>query len=64
MPCEKLLGLIKFIACRRIRVHGSHKVEIGGEGDGAVRPADGDDLIFHRLAQHPQHARVELQQLV
>ena len=40
------------------------QLEIGGEGQRALRPADRDDLIFDRLAHHLQHARAEFGQLV
>jgi hypothetical protein len=46
------------------RIHGSDKHEAGRKGQAAVRPADGDGLVLHRLAHHFQHAAIELRQLV
>ena len=45
-------------------VHGSHQLEIGGESQRALRPADGDDLVLDGLAHHFQDTRAELGQLV
>ena len=39
-------------------------MKAGGEGQGAVGAADGDDAILDRLAQHFQDPHAELGQLV
>jgi len=45
-------------------VHRRDQHKTGRERQAAVRAADGDGLVFHRLAHHFQHAAVELRQLV
>jgi len=45
-------------------VHGGDLLEVGGQGERSLRPADGDNLVFDRLAHHFQNARAELGQLV
>ena len=45
-------------------VHRADELEVGREGQRALRPADGDGFVFHRLAHHLQHAHAKLGQLV
>ena len=46
------------------RIHRCDQHKTGWECQTAVRAADGDGLVFHRLAHHFQHVAVELRQLV
>jgi hypothetical protein len=48
----------------RSRVHRTHQLEIGGEGQRTLGLAVGDDLAFQRLAQHFLHAHAELGQFI
>ena len=46
------------------RVHCRHQLEVGREGERALRTRDSDNFVFQRLAQHLQHALAELRQLI
>lgn len=52
------------VVAARAGIHGGDQLEVGGEVGMPCRARDGDVAGFHRLAQHVQHAAVELGQLV
>ncbi len=52
------------VIAARAGVHGGHQLEVGGEGERSLGAADGDDLVFKRLAQHLESAAAELGELV
>ncbi len=56
--------LVVAVIPARAGVHGTHQLEIGRKGEGAMRPADGDDLVLQRLAHDLQHPRAELGQFI
>lgn len=45
-------------------VHGGYQHEIGGKGEGALGPADGDGFILQRLAEHLQDPAAELGEFI
>ena len=48
----------------RTRVHRGHQHEVGGLGDRARNPADGNDLVFQGLTQRLQRGVIELGRFV
>ena len=52
------------VIAARAGVHRRDQLEVGGKSQRALGAADGDHLVFHRLAQHLQDAHAELGQLV
>ena len=62
---EQVQGLVGLaVLAARAGVHRADQLEIGREGQRALRARDGHGLVFHGLAQDFQHARAELGQLV
>ena len=45
-------------------VHGGHEHEVGGEGEAARGPRDGDAVVFERLPQNLEGGPAEFGQLV
>jgi len=48
----------------RAWIHRTDQLKIGWEGQRALRPADGHNLVFDWLAQHFQHAHPEFGELI
>ncbi len=52
------------VVAARTRVHRRDQLEVGREGQRALRPADGHKFVFERLAQYFQDTRPKLGQFV
>jgi hypothetical protein len=51
------------VMATRARVHGGNQLKVRREGERAFGAADGDHLVFHRLAHDFQHAVAKLREL-